>query len=44
MAVVKYMVDLHQGQIWIESEPGKGTTVHVLLPCGSSSSCFLKSA
>ncbi|MBA2881450.1 PAS domain S-box-containing protein [Desulfosalsimonas propionicica] len=44
MAVVKYMVDLHQGQTWLESEPGKGTTVHVLLPCGNSSSCFLSSA
>jgi signal transduction histidine kinase len=34
MAIVKKIVDDHNGSIEVESEPGKGTTVRVLLPAG----------
>ncbi len=30
--IVKDVVDAHGGRVWAESELGKGTTVHVLLP------------
>lgn len=30
--IVKSVVDLHQGRIWLESEPGRGTKVFILLP------------
>lgn len=30
--ISKNIVDAFQGKIWIESEVGKGTTVHILLP------------
>ncbi len=33
MAVAKYLVTLHQGSLWLESEIGKGTTVYIELPC-----------
>ncbi|WP_135606883.1 cell wall metabolism sensor histidine kinase WalK [Methanococcoides sp. NM1] len=32
LALTKKLVSLHEGQMWVESEPGKGTTVHVMLP------------
>ena len=32
MSLVKAMVDLHDGEVVLESEPGVGTTVRVLLP------------
>jgi signal transduction histidine kinase/HAMP domain-containing protein len=32
LSIVKSLVDLHEGQIEIESEPGRGTTFHVFLP------------
>lgn len=32
LAVSKKFVDLHHGRMWIESEPGKGTTVGFTLP------------
>jgi PAS domain S-box-containing protein len=32
LAIVKKVVDLHQGQIEIDSTPGQGTTFRVLLP------------
>ncbi len=32
LAICKNIVEAHDGHIWIESEPGKGTTVFVELP------------
>jgi two-component system phosphate regulon sensor histidine kinase PhoR len=36
LAIVKHLVFAHGGQLRIESEPGRGTTVHVMLPIGAS--------
>jgi signal transduction histidine kinase len=32
LAIVKQIVSLHQGDIRVESEPGRGTAVIVILP------------
>jgi signal transduction histidine kinase len=32
LATVKQVVDNHQGSIWVESQEGIGTTIHVYLP------------
>ena len=32
LAIIKEIVDLHEGQIEIESEPGKGTTFRIYFP------------
>jgi two-component system phosphate regulon sensor histidine kinase PhoR len=32
LAIVKHIVNRHRGQLLIESEEGKGTTVSVWLP------------
>ncbi|WP_445474423.1 ATP-binding protein [Methanococcoides methylutens] len=32
LGLTKKLVSLHEGQMWVESEQGKGTTVHVMLP------------
>jgi two-component system phosphate regulon sensor histidine kinase PhoR len=32
LSIVKHVVERHGGRLRIESEPGRGTTVHVLLP------------
>ncbi len=37
LAIVRSIVDAHQGHIWVESEVGRGTTVHVWLPRGDLS-------
>ena len=36
LAIVKHIVERHRGRLNIESELGKGTTVHVLLPVAVS--------
>jgi PAS domain S-box-containing protein len=32
LAVVKELVELHNGRVWVESSPGEGSAFHVLLP------------
>jgi two-component system, OmpR family, phosphate regulon sensor histidine kinase PhoR len=36
LAIVKHIVERHRGRLSIESEVGKGTTVHVLLPAAGA--------
>lgn len=36
LAICKYIVELHTGTIWAESEIGKGSTFHVCLPVAES--------
>jgi signal transduction histidine kinase len=33
LSIVKQAVDLHHGEIWVDSEVGKGTCFTVVLPC-----------
>ncbi len=32
LTIVKHLLELHQGDIWVESEPDKGTTFFVTIP------------
>ncbi len=32
LAIVKRIIEVHNGRVWIESEPGKGCTVCFTLP------------
>lgn len=47
LAIVKTIVEKHNGRVWVESEPGKGSTFTVLLPIyqdGTPSSRYKTSA
>lgn len=35
LAISKHIVEAHGGEIWVESQPGAGTTFHVVLPAVS---------
>jgi signal transduction histidine kinase len=41
LAICRSIVKQHQGQIWVESTLGAGTTVCVALPCGDTASPHL---
>jgi signal transduction histidine kinase/HAMP domain-containing protein len=36
LSIVKSLVDMHHGQIEVESKPGKGTTFRILLPAATA--------
>jgi signal transduction histidine kinase len=37
LAICKRIVELHEGIIWAESQPGQGSTFHVVLPLTTNS-------
>jgi signal transduction histidine kinase len=39
LAIVKHLVQAHGGELWLESELGKGTTVNFSLPMGEVVPC-----
>ncbi len=40
LAVVRRIVERHQGEIWVTSAPGVGTTFHIVLPASQPKSVF----
>ncbi len=36
LAITKYIIESHKGKIWVESEPGKGSTFSFILPIKTS--------
>jgi len=33
LSIVRKILSRHQGRVWLESQPGQGTTVYIELPC-----------
>jgi two-component system nitrogen regulation sensor histidine kinase NtrY len=44
LSIVEHIVIDHKGEIWFESEPGKGTTFFIDLPAGEEPSAEIKAA
>jgi signal transduction histidine kinase len=40
LAVVRRIVERHQGEVWVTSTPGVGTTFHIVLPASQPKSVF----
>jgi signal transduction histidine kinase len=40
LAVVRRIVERHQGEIWVTSTPGVGTTFHIVIPASQPKSVF----
>lgn len=36
LAVCRYLVEAHQGKLWVESQPGQGATFYFTLPLGGA--------
>jgi len=32
LPITQWLVDAHNGRIWLESQPGEGSAFHILLP------------
>ena len=32
LSIVKHIIDRHEGKVWVQSEPGKGSCFHFMLP------------
>lgn len=36
LAIAKHIIEAHNGHIWLESEPGAGSTFYITIPCASN--------